>query len=469
MHKSQHYSPPSSEAENSYKGSSVLIVDHEPGIREFLQKGLHQYFGLVETAKDIAGAEILRQRCHFDLIISDIRLPDKSGVTWVTELRKQGGTTSVIFITAHANLETAIAALQAGASDFIIKPFSMQQMLASIQHTLAQQHVQRENLVLKRQVEKMYSGSIIGNSVAMKNVSDVLEQVAPMPTTVLIEGESGTGKELAARAVHEMSGRSGSFVPINCGAISEELMESELFGHTKGAFTSAQQAREGLFTYADGGTLFLDEIGEMPLSMQVHLLRVIEERVIRPVGSNREIRINVRIIAATNRNLNDLVKAGQFREDLYYRLNVVNILIPPLRDRKDDLPLLVQHFVTTIASELGIDHPEITGSDLYHLRAYAWPGNIRELKNVIERCLLLNKGPRQCIDNLANKTQTGNDSCNEPEAETLASVEKQHIMKILNAENGNNSAAARRLGISRKTMERKLKQWRSEKTASEAS
>ena len=279
-----------------------------------------------------------------------------------------------------------------------------------------------------------------------------------MPTTVLIEGESGTGKELAARALHRWSQRTGSFVPINCGAISAELMESELFGHVKGSFTGAQKSREGLFTYADGGTLFLDEIGEMPLPMQVHLLRVLEERTIRPVGSNREIPINVRIVAASNRNLKQAVEEGLFREDLYYRLNVVSVRLPALRERIDDIPALVSHFATTIATDLGVELPEIKGEDLFQLRQYDWPGNIRELKNVIERCLLLNKTPLQCIG-----TQTFGDNkqsiAEEIQDERLESIVKQHILKILNNENGNKSAAARRLNVSRKTLERKVKLW----------
>ncbi|MFT5260956.1 MAG: DNA-binding NtrC family response regulator, partial [Gammaproteobacteria bacterium] len=319
-----------------FKHSAVLIVDDEPGIRNFLLKGLSKHFGLVETAQDTQTAEALRQLCHFDLIISDIRLPNTSGVDWVREIRQHGGTTSVIFITAHANMEMAIAALKAGASDFILKPFRMEQILASIQHALINQQMKRQNLILKRQVERIYDGGMIGDSPLMQNVYNILSRVAPMPTTVMIEGESGTGKELAARALHKMSGRKGSFVPINCGGVSESLMESELFGHTKGSFTGAQQAREGLFTYADKGTLFLDEIGEMPLPMQVHLLRVLEEKVIRPVGSNRETPIDVRIIVATNRNLSKEVEKGQFREDLFYRLNVVSINMPPLRERTGD-------------------------------------------------------------------------------------------------------------------------------------
>jgi len=439
-----------------FKRNSVLIVDDELGIRNFLQKGLEKFFGLVEVAEDVEEAEALRQRCNFDLIISDIRLPGKSGVDWVTEIRQQGSITSVIFITAHASLETAIAALRVGASDFIMKPFRMDQMMASIEASMAQQQMQRENIVLKRQVEQIYESGMIGDCDTMKSVCDVIKQVAPMPTTVLIGGESGTGKELAARALHRWSERKGSFVPVNCGAISEELMESEFFGHTKGAFTGAQNTREGLFTYANNGTLFLDEIGEMPMSMQVHLLRVLEERVIRPVGSNREIPVDVRIIAASNRDLAKEVEKGNFREDLYYRLNVVNIRMPPLRERMDDLPALVQYFSGKLASDLGVAAPIISGDDLFHLRSHEWPGNIRELKNVIERCILLKKPPKSCISGIDSSKQVSADEDNKIR---LDDVEKNHILKVLEMEGGNKSAAARLLGVSRKTLERKVKMW----------
>ncbi len=384
-----------------------------------------------------------------------------SGVDWVSDIRQQGGTTSVIFITAHANMEMAIAALQAGASDFILKPFRMQQMLASIQLALSQQKIERENRVLKRQVDKIFDSGMIGQCDAMKDIYQILERVAPMPTTVLLEGESGTGKELAARALHRWSKRKGSFVPINCGAISAELMESELFGHTKGAFTGAQQMREGLFTYADDGTLFLDEIAEMPLPMQVHLLRVLEEKSIRPVGSNREMPVDVRVIAATNRNLSQEVEQGNFREDLFYRINVMSIRMPALRERMEDIPVLVQHFAELISRELGVPLPDFSDDDLHALKAYDWPGNIRELKNIIERCLLLKRNPMQCINPLAFESVSSS-SGNEEIGERLEDVEKKHILNVLETEKGNKSAAARRLGVSRKTLERKVRRWNEE-------
>jgi two-component system NtrC family response regulator len=268
--------------------SSVLIVDDEAGIRSFLQKGLSSRFGLIEVAEDVETANELRKRCHFDLIIADIRLPGRSGVEWVTELREQGSITEVIFITAYADIDTAISALRAGAADFIMKPFRMEQMHASVERCMEKQKFQRENYVLRREVRTHYdSAGMVGECDLIKNVCDVIKRVAPMSSTVLISGETGTGKELAGRAMHKWSKRSGSFVPINCGAMSAELLESELFGHTRGAFTGAHQSREGLFMYANGGTLFLDEIGEMPLSMQTNLLRVMEQQSIRSVIIDR--------------------------------------------------------------------------------------------------------------------------------------------------------------------------------------
>lgn len=443
---------------SSMRMTSVLIVDDEPGIRSFLQRGLQKYFGLVETAEDADTAEILHQRCYFDLIIADIRLPGRTGVEWVTDLREQGGSTGVIFMTAYADLETAVSALRAGAEDFIMKPFRMEQMMAAVERYMERQKIQRENFVLRRQVEHIYDSGMVGDCDVITSVCHVIKRVAPMPSTVLIEGESGTGKELAARAIHEWSGRSGSFVPINCGAMSAELLESELFGHIKGAFTGAHQAREGLFTYANGGTLFLDEVGEMPLSMQAHLLRVLEERNVRPVGSNREVPVDVRIVAATNKDLNEQVRNGNFREDLYYRLNVLSIRMPSLRERMDDIPLLARHFIHTLSAELGVEAPVLGEAEMSRLRAYDWPGNVRELKNVIERCLLLNSSPSQCVSGPAGLKPSAEAPANGDDQQ-LETVERQHILKVLDQEGGNKSAAARLLGISRKTLERKVHAW----------
>lgn len=441
------------------KQRSILVLDDEPGIRNFLVKGLGKYLGLIESADCFETADELRQRCHFDLIIADIKLPGGSGVDWVKSLRESGCTTSVIFITAHAHLNIAIEAIRAGAADFIVKPFRMDQIITAIDRCIERQDIKRENIVLRRQVDKIYNASgMVGSCEVMASLSDVIKRVAPMPSTILLEGESGTGKELAARSIHDLSERSGIFVPVNCGAITADLLESELFGHVKGAFTGAHQAREGLFSHANGGTLFLDEIGEMPLSMQAHLLRVLEEKTIRPVGSNQEVPVDVRIIAATNRKLDNLVAEGKFREDLFFRLNVLNLQIPPLRERLDDLAELCRHFVESISASLGIKPTPINDQELELLSAYHWPGNVRELKNVIERSLLLNISPSSCITN-----DTAAAIANTPETISLelAEVEKQHILKILAMESGNKSAAARLLGVSRKTLERKLALWES--------
>ena len=443
----------------SLKQNSVLIIDDEPGIRSFLQKGMEKRFGLVELAEGISTAIALTERCNFDLIIADIRLPGRSGVEWVTQLREQGSTPSVIFITAHASVETAIDALRAGAADFILKPFRMEQIMASVERCMESQRMQRENVVLRRQVEQLYDSGMVGQCQTMKSVCGIIKRIAPMPTTVLVEGESGTGKELAARAIHQWSGRSGSFVPINCGAITPDLMESELFGHVKGAFTGAHQAREGLFTYAMNGTLFLDEIGEMPLPMQVHLLRVLEEQTIRPVGSNRETPVDVRVIAATNRDLKEEVKNGNFRQDLFYRLNVVTVRMPTLRERLEDIPELVEFFMQKLSADMGLPPHAMRSQDLAQLRSYSWPGNVRELKNVIERCLLLDQSPEQCLGGLSADSEVpGLDD--ESDVLLLDAVEKRHILKVLDMEGGNKSAAARLLGVSRKTLERKVQAWR---------
>jgi len=446
----------------NYSGSSILIVDDELGMRNFLEKSLKRECALIEVADSVEAAEALRQRCHFDLIIMDIRLPTRSGVEWIQELRSHGIHTDVIFMTAFADLDTAINALRAGASDFILKPFRVEHMLTAVKNCLEKQRLTRDNFVLQQQLDYFHEmDGMVGTSDAIKEVCSIIKRIAPSPSTLLIEGESGTGKELAARAMHEFSGRTGAFVPINCGSISPELLESELFGHVKGAFTGAHQSRQGLFNYANGGTLFLDEIGEMPLAMQSKLLRVLEESMIRPVGSEREISIDVRIVAATNRKLADEVENGNFREDLFYRLNVVSIRMPSLMERKDDIPQLARYFSETLSSKLGVQAIPFNHDDLIVLQSYSWPGNIRELKNIIERALLLGKPPMDCL-----QKETGNSNhsvenveISYPENWTMQDVEKHHMQRVLKSVDGNKSEAARRLSVSRKTLERKFQCW----------
>lgn len=458
IHVSRSINPVKADPMSKKTMNSVLIVDDEVGIRSFLKKGLTSRFGLIEIAEDIETANELRKRCHFDLIIVDICLPGCSGVEWVTELREQGCITAVIFITAYADMETAISALRVGAADFIMKPFRMEQMYVSVDRCLDKQKIQRENFVLRREVNSHYdSAGMVGSCDLIKSVCQVIKRIAPMSSTVLITGETGTGKELVGRATHKWSRRSGSFVPINCGAMSAELLESELFGHTRGAFTGAHQSREGLFMYANGGTLFLDEIGEMPMSMQTNLLRVMEQHSIRPVGGNKEVPVDVRVVAATNRDLLEEVKKGNFREDLYYRLDVLSIRMPSLRERIEDLPALVKHFSKILAGEMGVPMVEIDDNELSLLANYVWPGNIRELKNVIERSLLLNKHPSDCVVDPSAFRQNNvlqDDSCLK-----LDEIEKRHILKVLGDAGGNKSSAARILGISRKTLDRKTKTW----------
>ncbi len=455
------------DSENSSNGRlalSILVVDDEPGISDFLKRALSKEYGLVETAASAEEAEQLRTRCHFDLLIVDICLPGNSGVDWLKTVMEQGCQSDIIFMTAFADMDKAIEALRVGASDFILKPFRLEQMTAAVKRCMERRQLARENFILKRQVDALYSmEGMVGNSAAIKHLCQLTARVAPTPSVVLIEGESGTGKELVANAIHQLSRRSGPFVPVNCSAIAPELIESELFGHLKGAFTGAQQAREGLFSFADGGTLFLDEIGEMPLLMQAKLLRVLEDRRIRPVGSEREIPINVRVVAATNRNLEEEVQAGNFRQDLFYRLNVLRMTVPPLRERKEDISLLVHHFSSRLSADLGLADLPFSHEDLEQLTAYEWPGNVRELKNMVERCLLLGQLPKEEL------CRGSDEDCPEgggyPNDWTLDQVEKDHILKVLEVAEGNKTQAARKLGFARKTLDRKLQAWSEEETS----
>jgi len=443
------------------RSSAVLVVDDEPGMRNFLRKALQQECALVEAADSVETAEELRQRYHFDLLIVDIRLPGRSGVEWLAQLRAQEVSTDVIVMTAYADLETSIAALRGGASDFLLKPFRVEQMMTAVRRCLERRRMARENFLLKREVEPHGVEGIIGTSPAISDMCAVVKRVAPAASTVLIEGETGTGKELVARAIHALSGRAGPFVPVNCGSISPELLESELFGHTKGAFTSAHSSREGLFSYARDGTLFLDEISEMSLAMQTKLLRTLEEKCVRPVGADREVPVNARVLAATNRQLASEMSEGNFREDLFYRLNVLAIMVPPLREHPDDIPALADHFSMLLSRELGVAPLPFTHEDIAQMQAYPWPGNVRELRNVIERSLLLGKLPGDFFTVAASADAgDGADAGNGlPLSWRLDEVEKHHMLRVLESTAGNKSRAARSLGVSRKTLERKLKSW----------
>ncbi|MDN3696870.1 sigma-54 dependent transcriptional regulator [Vibrio cortegadensis] len=464
---------------SQYQAFSVLVVDDEVGMQTILKKALGKWFAKVDTAGCIDDAESLRMSSHYDLIILDINLPGRSGIEWEEAFNDSEKRADVIFMTGYADLETAISALKLGASDFILKPFNLEQMLQAVQRCMDKRLSERMQYALQHDFNRYVATEIIGGSDKTKQLRQLITQFAPSRASVLIEGESGTGKELVARGVHEASQRTGPFVPINCGAIAPELLESELFGHTSGAFTGAKKNREGLFRVASGGTLFLDEIGEMPLPMQSALLRVLEQRTIRPVGSEKEVSIDVRVVAATNRNLLEEVDKGNFRRDLYYRLNVLKIEVSPLRERRIDLMDLVPYFTRMLAAELAMPEPKWAHEDILAMDEYEWPGNIRELKNLMERCILLGKPPAHYWREL-NGTSTPthvsvtvshsmevpsipegkpDNIIGYPNSWTLKDVEKSHIQQLVDYHDGNKSAAARELGVARKTLERKFKEW----------
>ncbi|MCU0806137.1 MAG: sigma-54 dependent transcriptional regulator [Burkholderiales bacterium] len=438
---------------------SVLVVDDEEGVRSFLARALGNRCGLVESAPSAEAAAELANRIHFDVVILDIALPGKSGVQWLRELKAGGFAGDVILVTAFADIDTAIQALRAGASDFILKPFRLDQILASVKRSIDRARLVRENFVLKRQLaERSGDEGIVGQSEAIQQVRTMVRRLAPMPSTVLVLGESGTGKEVVARALHQLSPRaSRPFVPVNCAAIPGDLIESELFGHAKGAFTGAADARNGLFYYAQGGTIFLDEIADLPPVIQTKLLRVLEDRRIRPVGSNREVPVDVRVIAATNRDLVHEVESGRFREDLFYRLDVVSIRLPPLRERPGDIAMLARHFVLQLAPHLGVEALPLTADVARALAEYPWRGNARELRNFVERSLILGHYPLEALAIEDAGSDVEADALDAPES--LAEVEKRHMLSVLEAAGGNKTEAARRLGISRKTLERKCALW----------
>jgi DNA-binding NtrC family response regulator len=446
------------------KGLSALAVDDEPGMRHFLEKALESRFTRVDTAGSVEMAQTLFESHDYGTIVLDVSLPGKSGLQWLNELRQGGYEGDVILITGYADMDTAIGALRAGAQDFLQKPFRIDQLWYALDRAADQNRLKRENFVLKRAVSNLQQNEqvMVGESSIVRQLRKLVAKVAPTDSTVLLTGESGSGKEVLARTLHGMSLRSERpFVPINCGAISPELIESELFGHAKGAFTGANESHQGLFYYAQGGTLFLDEIGELPLSMQTKLLRVLEDRRIRPVGSTKEVDVDVRIVAATNVNLDVEVKRGRFRQDLYYRLQVMPIEMPPLRSRPEDIELLANYFIKVFAKKLRIDALKISPDMLARLQAYEWPGNVRELRNFIERSLILGYFPKEDLP-LNLDLDERETAAEDTQDESLEQVEKAHILRVLNSCSGNKSEAARRLGVSRKTLERKCMAWSQE-------
>ena len=438
----------------------ILIVDDETTIRETLSLVLKEEKYECDLAEN--GAEGLKRvkEKNFDLIITDLKMPEMGGLELMEKVKTISPKTSVMIITAYASLESAIQALRLGAYDYIIKPLDFDDVILRIKRLMEHRELLNENEYLRKEVQEKFSVSnIIGESEPMQDVFNLIRKVAATKGNVLITGKSGTGKELVARAIHYNSPRQTKrFVAINCGAIVDNLMESELFGHKKGSFTGAVRDKEGLFKVADGGTLFLDEVGEIPLHLQVKLLRAIETGEFIPVGDTIPQKVNVRIIAATNRNLEEEVEKGKFRDDLYYRLNVVEINLPPLAERKEDIPLLINHFIRKYNREL---NRQITGMDEETKRIlmnYEWKGGIRELENVIERALILSEGEiitrKDLPPNLMKLEPAPEASLRLKDA--VADFEKQHIEQVLKANQGNKEAVAKILDISLSSLYRKI-------------
>lgn len=437
--------------------AAILIVDDEPGICNFLVKTLQPRCRVIEVAGDTVQASRKLDEQSFDVVIMDNVMPGKTGLQWLAEQRAIGFFADVILMTAYADLDTAIEALRAGVVDFILKPFRSNQLLNAIARCLDRKRLQRENDVLRHELtspshQLLLRDKLVGTSKAIQHVRETIARVAPLPTSVLLTGQSGTGKEVAARSLHQLSDRADKlFVPVNCGAIPADMIESELFGHLKGAFTGASRNREGLMLHADGGTMFLDEVGELPLPLQTKLLRVLEDRRVRPVGSEREVPFEARFIFATNADLARRVDDGSFRADLYFRINVIQIHLPPLRGRDEDVLELAEMFMRELSRQLGLPSVPIDEKTRALLLRYDWPGNIRELRNLIERAVILGGFPDRIGTALTEEDR--------PRSENLADIERRHILAVLRQTQGDREEAARRLGISRKTIDRKYASW----------
>ena len=426
------------------QSTSILLLGGAGSEAARLRRTLARHFLLVEHASDLDAARKLTQRCKFhSLVLVD---PQEPWDTLSSSIGKNAALPSqVVMVADRDRADTAVDALRGGVSDVLLRPFSTEQLVAAMSKLDDEPRPRGPTTQAQRK--------LVGDTPAIQDVRALIKRIAPTPATVLIQGETGTGKELVARLLHEHSGRKGPFIPVNCSAIAPDLLESELFGHTRGAFTSANHVREGLFVAARGGTLFLDEINEMRLDMEVKLLRTLEESTIRPVGSDREIPVDCRIVASTQADLAELVAEQRFRDDLYYRLNVIRIGVPPLRERTEDIPLLTAHFMDNLAAEMGRPPIELEPAHLEELKAHDWPGNVRELRNVVERTLLLGHLPEE---SRAGPPRRESGSPDYPLDWTLEQVKQHHMARVLQASDGNKSAAARRLDISRKTLERKL-------------
>ena len=443
---------------------SILIVDDEPGVRSALG-GVLRDEGYDVDAVDSGEACLERlSRQAYDVVVLDVWLPGMDGLQTLARMRERQIDTQVVIISGHGNIESAVRAIKMGAFDFVEKPLSLEKTMLVVRNALRQRNLEAENRALRARVDAQHT--MVGDSVAMVKLREQVAMAAPTNGRVLIFGENGTGKELVARNIHQMSRRrAGPFVEVNCAAIPEDLIESELFGHVRGAFTGAVADRRGKFELAHGGTIFLDEIADMSLKTQAKVLRVLQEQIMEPVGGSNRIKVDARVLAATNKDLTGEIRAGRFREDLYFRLNVVPIFVPPLRDRQEDIPLFADHFMAVLAREYGRRPKTFESDALVALRQYPWPGNVRELRNVIERLMIMVPGDRISsrdvtfldqgppVDGPAS-TQSFSSA---PLHEARDQFERDYILRALAAQQGNISRTADMLGIERSNLYRKMR------------
>jgi two-component system, NtrC family, nitrogen regulation response regulator NtrX len=442
---------------------SILIVDDEPGVRSALS-GVLKDEGYDVEAVDSGEAALERlSRQTYDVVVLDVWLPGMDGLATLARMRERQIETQVVIISGHGNIESAVRAIKMGAFDFVEKPLSLEKTVLVVRNALRQRHLEAENQALRAKVETQHT--MVGDSYAMQQLREQVRMAAPTNGRVLIFGENGTGKELVARNIHSLSRRrTGPFVEVNCAAIPEELIESELFGHVRGAFTGAVADRRGKFELAHGGTIFLDEIGDMSLKTQAKVLRVLQEQVLTAVGGSRDTRVDARVLAATNKDLTQEIRAGRFREDLYFRLNVVPIFVPPLRDRQEDIVLLAEHFMALLAREYGRRPKSFERDAVTALQQYAWPGNVRELRNVVERLMIMVPG-----DRITSRDLSFLETSSPPAAESVRpspiaplhdardQFERDYILRALAAQQGNISRTAELLGVERSNLYRKMK------------
>jgi two-component system response regulator HydG len=442
--------------------TSILVVDDAPDTLEILQRNLSAQGYLVFTAGSVVDAIKFLKTTSVNLVITDLKMPKVSGLDLVRHVRENMKETEIMMITGYATVEGAVEAIKSGADEYLSKPFTDEELLDAVKRSIEKL---RARHAAESEPQKKITGpaGLIGESPGMKQVFRAISKAATTSATALITGESGTGKELVARAIHYGSKRaSAPFVPVNCGGIPEELFESELFGHVKGAFTGASESRAGFFQTADGGTIFLDEVSEMRSSLQVKLLRVLQDKEVFMVGASKSRKVDVRILTATNKDLHALVEKGAFREDFYFRLSVITIAVPPLRERADDILLLVQHFASKFAEEAGKPTQKFTDKALRALRNYSWPGNVRELENLMQRLVIMSEDETIDVTDLPSLMRFAV-SAEYGLNRTLAEVEAEHIQNVLAGVGGNKTKAAEILGIDRKTLRQRLKNARADK------